>query len=271
MRVSIVTPTLNIAQWLPQCLESVRSQQTEPGEVEHIVVDGGSEDESVEIARQHGAVVLEVAQPGIYSQINHGVEHATGEIVGYLGGDDILLPGALEIVKRWSRDGREPLLVGGIRWTEVDGRSRGDLAAPPTWMSSAMYASLGWNCMQHTSVFVRRDFMQDLGGFDESYVYNGDYEFFARALKHSSFDRSRASLSAWRMSGQVHSVEKQRGIDRETRRIQAAYAPSSGTRRAAYRLLLKVWLNGRSVRWFLKKRSGPAEARDSESNSPSED
>lgn len=254
MRLSIVTPTLNIGHWLPECLDSVSSQAKHAEFIEQIVVDGGSRDSSVEIATAHGARVVQVDRAGLYFQLNVGLSVAEGDVIGYLGGDDILLPGAVKVVDDWYRSGRNPILIGGIRWTDLDGKTRGDLAAPPTWMTSEMFASLGWNCMQHTSAFVRKDLMVDLGGFDETYDYCGDYEFFARALRKVRFDRSRHSLSAWRMQGIEPSPEKARGTEEENRRILEAYAPASGARRQAYRTGLKVWLNGRSFRWFAAKK-----------------
>ena len=254
MRLSIITPTRNIARWLPLCLESVRSQSGDAELVEHLVLDGESTDGCADIARLHGAHVLEVKHQGLYAKLNLGVKEATGDVIGYLGGDDIWLPGTVKTVGEWYENGRHPMLVGGIRWTDVNGHPRGDLAAPPSWITSEMYASLGWSCMQTTSVFVRKEFLEELGGYDESYVYSGDYELYARALSRARFDRTSRSLSAWRMHGQNLSLSKSVGIQEENVRIQAAFAPSSPGRRKAYQLLLKIWLNGSSPRWFIYKK-----------------
>jgi glycosyltransferase involved in cell wall biosynthesis len=271
MRLSIITPTLNIARWLPETLDSVRSQARDADFVEHIVVDGGSEDGSDRIATEHGAKVISVDRPGIYRQLNEGMRVATGDIIGYLGGDDLLLPGAVREVGHWAKRGRNPIFVGGIRWTDMDGRSRGDLAAPPRWMNSAAFASLGWNCMQHTSAFVRKPFMQELGGFDEAFQYNGDYEFFARALNRAAFDRTPRSLSAWRMSAVEPSDEKRAGMEDETRSIQQTFAPESEMRRKVYQTLLKVWLNSSSPRWLFGKRFQPRRTSPSEADARATD
>ena len=254
MRLTIITPTRNIARWLPECLESVRAQKGDAELVEHVVLDGESTDGSAAVARRHGARVVEVRHQGLYAKINLGAKHASGDVLGYLGGDDVLLPGAVKVVDEWFENGRNPMLVGGVRWTDVEGRSRGDLAPPPAWMSSEMYASLGWSCMPTTSVFIRREFMEELGGYDESYVSSGDYEFFARALTRARFDRSSKSLSAWRMHGQNLSLSRSSVIEEERIRIQAAYAPTSGILSYVYRIVLKIWLNGRSPTWFMLKK-----------------
>ncbi len=254
MRLSIITPTRNIARWLPECLESVRSQEGDAELVEHLVLDGESTDGCADIARRLGARVLEVKHQGLYSKINLGVKEATGNVIGYLGGDDALLPGTVKTVSEWYESGRHPMLVGGIRWTDIHGKPLGDLAAPPSWITSEMYASLGWSCMQTTSVFLRKEFLEELGGYDDSYVYSGDYELYTRALSRARFDRTSRSLSAWRMHGQNLSLSKDAGIQEENGRIQAAFAPSSPGRRRMYQLLLKIWLNGSSPRWFMYKK-----------------
>jgi glycosyltransferase involved in cell wall biosynthesis len=266
MRLSVITPTRNAARWLPECLDSVRSQRSDADCIEHLVLDGESADASVEIARRFDARVIEMQHTGVFTKINVGNESATGDVIGYLAGDDVFLPGAVQAVRLWFERGKSPWFVGGARWMDADGRPRGDLIPPPAWMAARMHASLGWNCIFIDSVFFRRDFLRDLGGYDGSYLNNGDYEFHARALSRSPYDRTVRCLSGWRMHERNMSRSGNPVIREELARIQNAYAPRPRAVRQTYRLLLKVWLNGRSPKWFLHKRLSALQRPDSQAD-----
>src|SRR5438093_1424700 len=85
--VSIVTPVLNGARFLPQALDSVR-RQAYP-RLEHIVVDGGSTDGTLEIlGRAPGVVWTTGPDQGMYDAINRGFRRAGGDVIGYLNADD---------------------------------------------------------------------------------------------------------------------------------------------------------------------------------------
>ena len=100
--VSIVTPTLNQAEYLGRTLGSVR-RQTYP-RIEHFVVDGGSTDATLHVLRaaESSAGMRWVSEPddGMYDAINKGISRTTGEIVGYLNSDDLYFPWAVEAAVR---------------------------------------------------------------------------------------------------------------------------------------------------------------------------
>src|SRR5680860_324895 len=92
--VTVVTPTLNRAATLPRCLDSVQAQ-TYP-HIEHLVVDGGSTDGSIELlearAAQGGLRFSSGRDRGMYDAINKGMASAKGEVLAYLNSDDAYLP-----------------------------------------------------------------------------------------------------------------------------------------------------------------------------------
>ena len=90
MKISIITATYNSLHHLPSVLESIR-QQTYP-DIEHIVIDGGSSDGTVEFVRQNNPASQLVSEPdrGIYDALNKGIKLATGDIIGFLHSDDVL-------------------------------------------------------------------------------------------------------------------------------------------------------------------------------------
>ena len=130
MKVTVVTPSLNGMRYLDECIASVKIQRSENVDVEHMIVDGGSTDGTVEFARQQGCTVMTGKDDGIFDAINKGSFAAQGELLGFLGCDDILLPGALEqVVQTYEPSGRRWVVVG-IRWLDGRGTPRGDRAAP---------------------------------------------------------------------------------------------------------------------------------------------
>jgi glycosyltransferase involved in cell wall biosynthesis len=252
--ISVVTPTLNGIRYLPDCIESVQNQKSPSVQVEHIVVDGGSTDGSVEFARSKGCTVMVGKDDGIFDAINKGSFGSSGELLGFLGADDILLPGALDAVAvHHQRDGHR-WLSGGGRWLDGDGRPRGDIAAPPTWITVPMLASLGWNCIWHPATYVRRDLFEELDGFDKRFRYFGDYDFVLRALAREPFCRVNRKLFCIRRHGSNASMQQTPVHWAETRQIMQRYGPSSPWKRVMYRYRLKVWANAASPGWFLHKR-----------------
>lgn len=94
MILTIVTPTLNAVDYLKECIESARRNATRGIEIEHVIVDGGSTDGTVELARSYGLRVMQGKDSGIFDAINKGSFNSSGELLGFLGADDVMLPGA---------------------------------------------------------------------------------------------------------------------------------------------------------------------------------
>ncbi len=98
-KISVIVPSYQQAAHLPMTLDSVLSQ--EGVAVELIVVDGGSQDDSASVIRQReGRIAWWCSEPddGQTAAINKGLTRATGDVVGWLNSDDILLPGALRAI-----------------------------------------------------------------------------------------------------------------------------------------------------------------------------
>lgn len=252
--ISIVTPTRNAAAYLVETIESVRSQSTPDLPLEHIFVDSGSTDGTLDILEEHGCHVIHVPPVNVNYSTNVGMRAATGAAIGFLGGDDLLWPGAPQVVADWLARRTRPWMMGSIHWTDHESRSIGRYRPPPTWMTPAMYASLGWSCVPAQTTWFTPEFFSELGGFPEDFEHIGDYYCFARALTISPFDRLTETLATFRRHGKNMSMTAGDARLGELARIQEEFAPKSTIQREFYRWLLKARINGGNPAWMLHKR-----------------
>jgi glycosyltransferase involved in cell wall biosynthesis len=255
MLISIVTPTLNAIQYFEECLQSIQIQVGPNVAVEHIVTDGGSTDGTVELAKSYGARVLTGKDSGIYDAINKGYKNASGDLIGFLGADDVLLPGGLDAVARcYLECDRPDWIVGAGRWIDANGDSLGDITAPPNWISSGMLAALNWTCIQHVSSFVSPALYEKLGGFDLRYKGAADYDMWCRALKFMRYARVREGVACFRRTGENYSMANRDMWEIDD--IESKYAPKTAFERLAYRYLMKLWVNAANPDWTTKKFGG---------------
>lgn len=253
MIVTIVTPTLNGIDYLRECIESARNNATHDIEVEHVIVDGGSTDGTVELAQSYGLRVLQGKDKGIFDAINKGSFNSSGELLGFLGADDVMLPGGLKAIVEAYRKSRPRWVVGGIRWIDGQGRDLGALAAPPTWMTPAMLVCLGWNPIMHMGTYFSRSFYEELGGFDISYRDAGDYDMFCRALRIAPYARVAQPIASFRRTGLNNSAVHGSRTAAECAKIRAAYGPSSPAERLLWRSVLKAYFNLGNPSWLVSK------------------
>jgi glycosyltransferase involved in cell wall biosynthesis len=128
--VSIVTPSLNQGGFIEEAILSVVEQDYP--RLEHIVVDGGSVDETLEILRRYTHLRW-VSEPdnGQATAINKGFRMASGAILGWLNADDYLLPGAVAAAVQVLSETGCALVHGGWRQVRDDGTTIRDVAAVP--------------------------------------------------------------------------------------------------------------------------------------------
>jgi len=179
--VTIITPSLNQAAYLERTLRSVLDQGYEP--LEYLVVDGGSDDGSVEVIERYAdrlAWWVSEADRGQTDALNKALRRATGDVVAYVNSDDYLLPGAIEeAVTVLDRTGAN-WMAGVCRFVdgdtgEVDHVWRPELPRGRrfSWMQQP------WSVPQ-PSTFWRRELFERYGLFREDMHYVFDTEFMLR-------------------------------------------------------------------------------------------
>lgn len=197
MRVSIVTPCLNAAAYIGQTLASVRAQ--DHADVEHVVVDGGSTDGTLDVVRAAPGVVWSSERDdSMYDAVNRGFRRATGDLLAYQNADDrYASPDVVSrVVACFAAHPEVDVVYGGFRYVDAEGRR---LEEPPVPEFELDLLRRG-NFIPPHSTFVRRRVVHDEGFWlDPSLRYAGDWEWFLRmALAGKRFHRLPAVLSEFR-------------------------------------------------------------------------
>lgn len=184
--ITVVTPCLNAAATIGQTLASVRSQGYP--EVEHVVVDGGSTDATVEILeRAEGVRFVSEPDRGLSDAMNKGIAMARGEVVGWLNADDTYEPGALLAAgSAFAEHPEAPWVTGRCRIIDGEGNEiRGFVSAYKRFFLRrySLPLFLTHNFVQSPSTFVRAGALLSVGPLSERYRYSMDYDLWLRVAK----------------------------------------------------------------------------------------
>lgn len=183
-RISIVTPSLNQGEFIGETIRSVLSQ--EYPNLEYIVMDGGSSDNTLDILRSFSDRVKWVSEKdkGQTDAINKGLHMASGGIVAYLNADDLLLPGSLKKVAGIFMENPDTMWVTGRCRiiTETGQETRKLITAYKNLLLRMHRPSLLFitDYVSQPATFWRGSMLGELGYLDESLHYALDYEYFLR-------------------------------------------------------------------------------------------
>ena len=198
--VSIVTPTMNSASTLKRCLDSVSCQKAAK---EHLIVDGGSEDETCEIALRYPHVTRVISEPdeGLFDAMNKGIRLSRGAWIGILNSDDYYTEDALGQVLGYAQTyPKSQLLIGDLeRFDSNSSNSRYISAKSFASNPSILYPR------NHPACFVRREVYNEIGCFDLKYPVSADTDLLLRAAsKNYEFRHIPVLLSRMQTGGASH-------------------------------------------------------------------
>jgi len=251
-KISLVTPSFNQGRFIEETIRTVLGQGYP--NLEYIIIDGGSTDESVEIIRKYEpwlAHWVSEADDGQSDAINKGFAAATGEVFGWLCSDDVLLPGALAAVGgyfaahddcRW--------LAGRAEYEFIEtgetGRTPAGACSPNALIQFWKYGAPG-HSMPQPSIFWHRQLWGAAGGLREEHHLAMDYDMWLRFEERARLDVTESVLSCLRLYGDCKSVSSKQAQVREV--MQCAY--SAAGRRGTGRLRLTLGL----LAWELRRRA----------------
>lgn len=200
-RLSIVTVCRDQASTLAGAMDSVISQLV-PGD-EYIVIDGSSTDGSVELIRERShRLTAWVSEPdrGQSHALNKGFAAATGDVFGWLNGDDLLEPGALERVRKAFTGGNIEVLCGACRYRYVD------CPEVVRRVSARDLAELAvFDAVHQPSCFWRSTLFRQAGGLDEHLHYGMDWDLWLKF---------QAAGARFRITDEVLSVYRVTGVNK---------------------------------------------------------
>jgi glycosyltransferase involved in cell wall biosynthesis len=226
--ISIVTPALNAAQFLQETLNSVLGQ--EYPDLEYIVQDGGSRDDTLSILEAHASQLAHVdSRPdsGMAQAVNRGFDHASGEIMAYLNADDVLLPGTLHFVADYFTSHPDVDVLYGHRvLIDATGAEIGRWVMPAHDDDVLSWADF----VPQETLFWRRSIWEQAGGqMDETFKFALDWDLLLRFRRAGArFRRVPRFLAAFRVHpgqktsaelGDVGSAEMERLRTREAGRL----------------------------------------------------
>ena len=183
MKISIITITLNSEKTIRDTLNSVLSQSYK--NIEHILVDGGSSDETMEILKRYpnkNKKIFIKKKTRIYSAMNHGIKKATGDIITILNSDDIYHSNSIitEVIKIIKKNTKKNIFFGDVAYFEKNNFYRVN-----RYYSANEFDT---NKMQfglmppHPASFIRKKVYDKYGLYNEKFDIASDFEIFLKFL-----------------------------------------------------------------------------------------
>lgn len=178
--VSIITVTYNSAATVQRTIQSVK-QQTYP-HIEYIIVDGASNDDTVEICRSNligsniDFTIISEPDNGIYDAMNKGIKIAKGEIIGIINSDDWYEHNAIEIVVNRALESGSGVYYGFLRKLIDDAEY---------FIERLHHNFLNISMIQHPATFVTADIYKRHGVFDLKYKFVADYDLVLRLKQNA--------------------------------------------------------------------------------------
>ena len=210
-RISVITPSFNQGRYIEATILSVLDQGYP--DLEHIVVDGGSTDETLDIlARYPHLTVISEPDRGQAEAVNKGLRLASGEIIGWLNSDDTYYPGALAGAAK-TIDTEKGIFIAMGRCAYIDETGEPTGAEHPSAFVSHRRVVEIWKgyTIPNPAVFFHRTVYEVCGGLDESLYFALDYDLFCRYTSRFAITSVDRIWATYRLHRSAKTSEQSQG------------------------------------------------------------
>lgn len=198
LSITIITPNLNGGKHLKACIESVKSQSYES--ITHVVIDGGSSDDSIQILKDSNTQYEVVKGLNNYEAIHYGFKKYSSDVQAWLNSDDVYHQGAIQTVMEVFT------LFSDISWVTGTPSTSNEHGVIRVWESSPYpVISKYTSCLsskifiQQESTFWRSALYEKVGGVSNEYRYANDYALWLRFFEHQKLYAIPQVLASFRM------------------------------------------------------------------------
>lgn len=184
MKTSIITVTLNSEKTIKETIESVIRQNHQ--NIEHIVIDGGSSDNTISIVqsyKKHISTLISENDYGIYDAMNKGIDVSTGDIIGFLNSDDFYANNEViySVLKEFRNNPKIDACYSDLIYVDKFNTSKIIRYFKSSRFKEGLF-SKGW-CPPHPTFFAKRSVYESFGKFDTNYQISSDVDLMMRFLE----------------------------------------------------------------------------------------
>ncbi|NLL77153.1 MAG: glycosyltransferase [Clostridiales bacterium] len=217
MKITVVTPSYNQGVFIKRTIESVLSQGID--DLEYIIMDGGSTDETVDILKEYGDKIIWKSEKdkGQTDAVNKGIRAAHGEIIGWLNSDDIYYPNAIKKVMEVFENHPEINVVYG----NANHINEDDIFIEEYYTEDFDYERLKDICfICQPSLFFRKKLVDKYGFLDDKLQYCMDYDYWLRLGKGERFYRLNELIAGSRLYDDNKTLGARRKVHEEMLTMQ---------------------------------------------------
>ena len=200
MKISIITTTYNSAATIKDTLQSVNEQTYH--NIEHIIVDGASKDNTLDIVRGYGERVSKtISEPdkGIYDAMNKGIRAATGDIIGILNSDDFFA--SFDVISKIVSEFENNPTLEGVYTNLYYVKQEAPQTIVRHWISEPFREKSffkGWH-PPHPTLYLRRNVYDKYGLFDINFSLAADFELMLRLFERYKIKTKHLPITTIRM------------------------------------------------------------------------
>jgi glycosyltransferase involved in cell wall biosynthesis len=185
MKITVITPSFNQGHFIERTIQSILSQEFD-GELEYLVIDGGSTDNTLDILKGHGGRIEWVSEKdnGLADAVNKGLAMASGDIIGWLNSDDLYRPGTLATVLEYFAKNPDCMwLYGKCRIIDLNDR---EIYKSVTRYKNLLLKKYSYsrllkeNYISQPAVFFRRSLIDEVGKLRTDLRFALDYDLWLR-------------------------------------------------------------------------------------------